>query len=134
MKRITHQPLVRYIGGDEWRLEEEFFYRVGSDESDDVIIVPIGTITDFASIPPPFSAIYPKAGPYLPAAILHDYLCVTRLRSSDEAHAIFREAMEVLGIPRLRRELFYRAVMWFGPRFAAVTTPAKVLKYGKRER
>jgi hypothetical protein len=120
VKRITHQPLVRYIGGDLWRLAEEFYYRVGSEDSGDIIIVPIGTITDFASIPWAFRGIYPKAGPYLPAAILHDYLCETRLRPSYEAHAIFREAMEVLEIPKLRREMFYRAVLWFGPRFDAV--------------
>lgn len=151
MKRITQEPLVRFLGGKFWRLEEEFVYHVGSEDSEDVIVVPIGYVTDFASIPQPFRGIYPKAGPWGPAAIVHDWLCDTRTRSSKETHLIFREAMEVIGIPKLRRELFYRAVSWFGPKFEADDTgqylaetleevahqralmmERKILQYGKR--
>lgn len=150
MKRITDQPLVRYLGGDLWRLEEQFTYHVGSDDSTDVIVIPVGFETDFASIPKFLQGWYPKAGPYLPAAIVHDYLCVTKTRSSQAAAAIFLEAMEVLKIPRLRRYAFFYAVLWFGPQFEAQPLaelserlerrrqeldpqprPRKVLRYGK---
>jgi len=117
LKRITARPLMRFIGNGLWMLEEPFVYHVGSENSNDVITVERGFVTDFASVPRIFWAFYPPHGSYALAAVVHDYLCVTRTRSSVEAARIFREAMEVLGVPWARRQLLYAAVRAFGPRF-----------------
>ena len=72
MKRITEQPLVRFLGNGIWRLEEPFEYHVGGEKSHDVIVVPVGFVTDFASVPRAFWSLYPPTGPWAPAAIVHD--------------------------------------------------------------
>lgn len=45
--------------GERWELVEEFEYHVGSVDSNEVICVPQGFITDFASIPRIFWNILP---------------------------------------------------------------------------
>lgn len=94
---------------------EDLQYHVGSETSQDVIIVPAGFVTDFASIPPAcWSLIGPPLGRHARAAIIHDYLYdtggyggrYTRARSDE----IFLEAMAVLKVSWLKRSLMFRAV------------------------
>lgn len=111
MKRITEQPLLRFLPDYKWRLEEPFVYHVGNDDSDEVIVLPVGFVTDLASIPRPLWSLYPPAGPWAPAAIVHDWLYQhPQGRTRAEVDGIFLEAMEVLGVPWLRRHLMHRAV------------------------
>jgi len=93
-----------------FELHESFEYHVGSEESPDVIYVPAGFRTDFASVPRIFWRIVPPVGLYGKAAVIHDYLYATKSRTRAEADAIFLEAMEVLGVPKFQREVMYRAV------------------------
>ena len=56
--------------------------------------VPIGFVTDLASIPRVFWTLLRPDGDYVYAAIIHDYLYWTQSRSREESDTIFRFAME----------------------------------------
>ncbi len=78
------------------------------------IVVPAGFHTDLASAPRLFWSIFPPAGPWSPAAILHDYLDGCYGVSRFLADAVLREAMAQLGVPLWRRVLAYYCVRLFG--------------------
>lgn len=97
-------------------------YRYDSELLGEIVTVPYGYRSDFASIPWLFRRILPKNGPYTPAAVVHDWLCdLAGSTGIDSAttHDVFHEAMEVLGVPAWKRWTMYRAVKYFGPRFDA---------------
>ena len=91
------------------KLLNEFDYHVGNETSPDVVKVPSGFITDFASTP----FFIWKMGLYSKAAVVHDYLYQSKLRTRMEADAIFYEAMLVLGVPKWKAGLFYWSVRLF---------------------
>lgn len=75
--------------------------------------VPVGFETDFASIPWFLQSVIQVNGPHIPAAVLHDYLCVHKVElgiSQVEADAVFLEAMRVLDVRFTQRRAMYRAV------------------------
>ncbi len=92
------------------KLLQEFDYHVGSEDSPDIIHVPAGFITDFASTP----FFMWKTGLYSKAAVVHDYLYQSKLRSRAMADLIFKEAMLVLGVHPVKAQVMYRAVRLFG--------------------
>lgn len=118
------------------RLIDALEYHVGHAESVEVITVPAGFVTDFASIPRGLWNIFPPLGPWSRAAIIHDFLYATKGTGRwapegqaptrwisapwdykrDQADGIFREAMGVLEppVPGWRRTLMYQAVRAFG--------------------
>jgi hypothetical protein len=100
---------------DRFELFEHFDYHVGRLNSGDVISVPAGFRTDFASVPRVFWWLVPPVGRYGKAAVIHDYLYVVKTRSRKEADKIFLEAMEVLDVPKWRRKLIYFAVRFGFP-------------------
>lgn len=103
--------------GMSWILKHEFRYHVGYYQSRDVITVPEGFETDFASIPRVFWRVLPPWGKYGKAAVVHDYLCVTKERPSIETHKIFLEAMTVLEVPKWKRYIMYAGVACCGPKW-----------------
>ncbi len=120
------RPLIlEYIDGKNWRLVEAFIYEVGHLGSGEIITIPVGQETDFASIPPPISWLWPPAGAsYGKAAVVHDYLyrggvitladgsaCRPSRKQADE---ILKEGAQVLGCPAWKRQMIYRAVRLFG--------------------
>lgn len=118
--RITESFAVREVPGlsrdgrQVVRTLENLEYRVGSEDSDTVICVPAGFETDFASMPMGVRNLFPPMGRWARPAIIHDYLYATkgedgRFTRADADH-IFREAMEVVGVPAWRRTVMYRAV------------------------
>lgn len=83
------------------------------------IFVPLGFLTDIASIPRAFWMFIPPEGQYGQAAVLHDYLCeymqvivdgkvvsITRA----QVDSILNEAMLDLGVPTFKRWCIYNAV------------------------
>lgn len=108
-------------------LEPPLVYEVGELGSGQLIVVPAGFATDLASIPWPARGLLPPDGPWAKAAVVHDYLYRTQgwvdvdgafqwLYDREDADKVFREAMEVVGVPPLKRDIIYRAVRWFGGR------------------
>jgi hypothetical protein len=96
------------------RLLEPLVYHVGSDDSSEVITVPAGFETDWASVPWFADGLIPAFGPHARPAILHDYLYATRglngWYSRKRCDEIFLEALEVVGVPWLKRSAMFRAV------------------------
>jgi len=115
MSSFTDKLLVSPLpGGKIWKLEASFSYHVGSKESDEVIVVPKGFTTDFASIPQIFwSMIGSPIGRYTKAAVVHDYLYHSQIYSRRKSDRIFLEAMTVLEVNWLKRRVMYRAVRMF---------------------
>ena len=80
------------------------------------ISVPVGFVTDGASVPRIFWNIFSPFGVYFPAALIHDFLYS---KSSNQQHEgltrkqsdqIFLGAMQELGVGWLTRRTIYRAV------------------------
>lgn len=109
-------PLKGEIGddGEHIILTEKFEYHVGSYPSEEIIDVPIGFRSDFASIPRYAQCVLPKLGRYSKAAVLHDYLYVIAYKNKKFADDVFLEAMIILGVPKWKRWVMYHAVRIFG--------------------
>src|SRR3989304_6283390 len=115
MSRFTDVLLVSPLGdGRTWITRREFGYDVGAEGSGNTIDVPIGFMTDFASVPRPFWIFIPQWGKYGNAAVIHDYCYWAQTRSRKESDKIFFEAMGVLGVSSAARYLMYWAVKYFG--------------------
>lgn len=100
--------------GRTWVIMKDFGYDVGAEGSSDRISVPLGFMTDFASVPRPFWSILPQWGKYGNAAVIHDFLYWEQRRTRKEADDIFLEAMGVLGVSKLTAGVMYWAVRLFG--------------------
>lgn len=92
------------------RLDQPFAVSIGIDGGGLVVTVPAGFETDFASIPRPLWSIFPPAGAWAEAAVVHDYLCGLPNVSRFLGDAIFRELMARLGVPLWKRVVMYYAV------------------------
>ncbi len=116
MSSFTQSLIVTPVAdGKSWELVEEFDYHRGSAESTEIIHVPKGFITDFASIPRVFWNILPPWGEYGKAAVVHDYLyrSDTYPYTRKESDEVFLEAMKVLGVAWWKRNIMYYAVRVF---------------------
>jgi len=75
-----------------------------------VIKIPEGVFTDFASIPIGLRNIIARFGKHQRAAVLHDYLCTSRIFSRKIADELFLEAMGALDVGWVKRTVMFRAV------------------------
>ncbi len=111
MSRFTENLVVTPLpDGRRWIVLSDFGYEVGKEGSDDVVNVPIGFRTDFASIPRPLWIFLPRWGKYGNAAVIHDYLYLEQLRTRKKSDAIFLEGMEVLEVGYIQRYSIFLAV------------------------
>lgn len=78
------------------------------------LVVPVGFVTDFASIPRALWALLPRDGSYQPAAVLHDWLYSETDVSREDADDIFLEAMEACGTWGPVRRFIWLGVRLFG--------------------
>jgi hypothetical protein len=81
------------------------------------IHVPANVDTDFATIWKCFRWLLSRVGKHSKAAVLHDYLCTSKIVSRKLADRIFNEAMEPLKVNWIKRRLFY-----FGVRTYSILT------------
>lgn len=114
---LTELEVKPADNGRTWILLSEFQYHIGEFPSNDIVIVPKGYETDFASIPRLMWSIFPPWGKYGKAAVVHDWMCEMKDRKSSEVHDIFLEAMGVLGVPWWKRRAMWLGVKCCGPRF-----------------
>ena len=113
MSSFTKPLIVRHINGTSWELMETFEYYLENGE--EIVRVPKGFITDFASIPRLFwSFIGHPTGRYGKAAIVHDWCYFKRVFTRKKCDQIFEEAMEVLGVNWFKRKAMYFSVRAFG--------------------
>ncbi|MBL4629519.1 MAG: DUF1353 domain-containing protein [Roseicyclus sp.] len=89
------------------------------------LTVPRGLVTDLTSVPRPLRIIASRVGPWLEAAIVHDYLYIAwqdvpglpaRDRDREFADLVMLRAMEAANVGAVKRWLIYRAVRLFGGR------------------
>lgn len=116
MSKFTQKenPIGRYLdNGKDFQLLEPLVYHVGNENSEEIIVVPSGSVTDWASIPKLLQPILPNTYGKR-AAIIHDYLYRTNglcgrydRKRSDE---IFLEALIVLGVPSVVSNTLYSGV------------------------
>ena len=125
-KRFPKPFKGQLVGYGEFSLLADFEYHC---ENGDIIVVPIGFITDGGSIPRIARPLIgsPWGGRYTKICIIHDYLCATKKYSRIRTQQIFLEGLEVLGVPSWKRPLMYagvRAYSWFfWGRLAALLIP-----------
>lgn len=115
MSHFTEILIVSPLAdGRTWCLRKEFGYDVGKEGSGETISVPVGFLTDFASIPRPLWWLFPRWGRYGNAAVIHDYCYWEQHYSRKRADEIFLEAMAVLKVSSITRHTMYLAVRLFG--------------------
>ncbi|MFP9136622.1 DUF1353 domain-containing protein [Devosia sp. XGJD_8] len=111
-------------GRSLWGMHDPLTYHPGDRQH--TITVPAGFVTDLASVPRWAWILIPPDGPWVKAAIIHDYLystggtgkwkkhppSITRPQpySRLEADRIMEEAMENRGVGWFARRLIYAAV------------------------
>ena len=88
----------------------------------DCITVPSGFESDGASVPKILWSAFPPFDTYLPAAVVHDLLCVQSqteecMYTSREAASIFYEAMRACGVGITKAKMMCYAVRYFGPQW-----------------
>lgn len=112
-------------GREMVELLEPLVWGVESPDGPRFITVPTGFVSDFASIPWVARRLLPSFGPWARAAILHDYLYLTKGEDGrwtrKQADDMFMEFMQATaesredGQPnRLTRSTIHRAVRAFG--------------------
>ncbi len=107
------------FGKKMYRVLQPFRFYIGNPADEKWVYVPEGFLTDLASVPKIAEKFFPHDGPYAKAAIVHDILCEQAtifVRGEpiyvtyDQAHDIFKEAMKVLQVKVLTREIIYWSV------------------------
>ena len=78
------------------------------------VVVPVGFVSDLASIPQLFWDLLRPDGEYAYAAIIHDYLYWEQTFPRDTADTIFKFVMQDFHIGAATIEAIYRAVRWGG--------------------
>lgn len=114
MSTFTEPLTVTKISSRLWKVARQFEYHIGTEESEEVIIVPEGFLTDFASSPRFTWIIIPPDGIYTQSAVLHDFCYSKKLYTRKKCDYIFYESMGVLGVPQSKRWIMWKSVRLFG--------------------
>lgn len=94
----------------EWKLTAPLTYRTLVLGKPRLIEVPEGFVTDFASVPRvPIVWWWVGAIGQRPA-VIHDYIYTYRKFSREVADRIFREALQVVGVNQVNRNIMYAGV------------------------
>lgn len=113
---------IEQIDAKQWRVVEPLRWVSGNG---DVVEVPSGSTTDFASTPRPLVWLKPRTGRHTAASVIHDYLwrveCPAGRMTYRTADRIFRDVMRDAEVPLLRRW-----VGWAAVRLAAIPFSKKV--------
>lgn len=110
--------------GRMWGVDTPFRYLGAKPE----VSVPVGFVTDFASVPRAFWSVFPPWDTYGDAAIVHDWLYWSQHLTRAEADAIFNAAMRDLRVPGWKRHTLYYGVRIFG--WAAWSNNSKLKAQG----
>lgn len=94
-------------GRQLWQVvDNAFAYQ--SDAAKQTFTVPVGFITDFASIPQACLSMFGEVAQR--PAVIHDFLYSTTPVPRDMADKVLLEAMELTGVPWLKRKMIYAGV------------------------
>jgi hypothetical protein len=109
---IVPVPLTPFGDGQDSVLMTDLTYRIG--ETNHVIVVPAGFVTDFASTPRAFWAVLPPFGNHQLAAIVHDFLYWDQGCTREQADDLLRVAMAESRVDPGKRDVIWQAVRTFG--------------------
>lgn len=113
MKSEFITPLiVQQLKDDSWEITSTLKYR--SNILGEVISIPVGFVTDFASVPRIPIAYLLAGNTAHEAAVVHDFLYQTQSTTRLIADQVLLEAMDATGIPEWRQLGIYYAVRAFG--------------------
>jgi hypothetical protein len=123
MSSFTNALILKKKKKREWEVMQEFTYEVGNLGSGEKITVPTGFVSDLATVPRIFWAVFPPDSTYSQAAVLHDWICkhkgrVERNYDYKQASYIFYESMLVLDVSKITANIMYYGVLIFGPKFS----------------
>lgn len=111
LDKVIVSPL---LNGKDWELQYEVRVTIKDGQ---VIYIPAGFITDFASIPWFFRRMFqPATGRHRRAALVHDYLFRTASEpfTFSECNTIFNNIMITDGTVEWKRKLIYNGVRFGG--------------------
>jgi Protein of unknown function (DUF1353) len=97
-----------FVDGGHWIVRQPLTYRIGV--SKEQLTVPVGFVTDFASIPQALQSIIRQNGPYILPAVVHDYLYWDQGCTRVQADQIFLLAMIENNVGTVHRNAIYQAV------------------------
>ena len=97
-----------FSDGMHWIVRQTLIYRIGV--SQDRITVPVGFVTDFASIPQALQSIIRANGPYILPAVVHDYLYWTQACTRAQADSVLMLGMIENQVRDLHRVAIHDAV------------------------
>ncbi len=97
-----------FVDGQHWIVRQPLKYRIGVSAQE--ITVPVGFVTDFASIPQALQSIIRKNGNYLLPAVVHDYLYWDQSCTRAQADQIFLLAMIENRVGALHQKALHAAV------------------------
>lgn len=121
-------PLTVVVLEREWdgkglvKLLEPLIYHVGHVDSNDIIVVPSGFVSDLISVPAFARGLIAPLDRAAKAGVIHDWLLYEGKRSKQECATIFLEALTVLNVPSWKRYIMYWAVKYW-PWAKKVTQP-----------
>jgi hypothetical protein len=110
--------------GKTWIIRKKFGYDIGREGGSEFVEVPVGFMTDFASVPRLLWSVIPRWGTYGNAAVIHDYcywtrqVSVRRKRKITEKNISRRRADEILfeGMGVLQTAFYYRYPIYWAVR------------------
>jgi uncharacterized protein DUF1353 len=111
-QRMDPVDFKPFVDGRNWIVRERLTYRIGI--SQDSLTVPVGFVTDLASIPPALQSFIQQNGPYLLPAVVHDYLYWKQTCTRDQSDQILLLAMIEHAVPEAQRFAIYQAVHFAG--------------------
>jgi hypothetical protein len=115
VSQFTSPLIIELIGPNLWRTFYSFDYHVGSYPSKEIIVVPTGYVTDFASVPRILWPLLSPVGKYGKAALVHDYCYTIKYKNNRKyCDKIFKEGMEVLKVNPITIFFMYQTVRVFG--------------------
>jgi len=117
MSQYTSNFKGELIGKNKWRNLESFEYHVGKYPSDEIITVPKGFITDFASVPRIFWPIISPIDSHGKAAVVHDYCYRYAVYDRKKSDEIFEEGLRVLKVSSWKVWCMRKSVIlcgWYG--------------------
>jgi len=103
------EPLLPFGDFQDWILFTPLAYTIGSTK--DTITVPVGFVTDLASIPQVLWSIGLRPeGQYSRAAIIHDYLYWSQNCTRDQSDRLLMIAMKESNVGTFQEDVIYAAV------------------------
>lgn len=106
--RVLLSPLSN---GKDWRVASPIHY---TTDAGILIEVPVGFITDFASVPRIVRPWISEWGKHGIGSIIHDYLYTSKEMSRYDADTVFREIMNKHEVSYVKINLIYLAIRLFG--------------------